>query len=826
MPRLPAKFALRTHLILLVVGAQLPVLAIAVGLLAFRPLWLAPWVIVGATVALIPAAVVLALLLERRTVRFTTAISAAAKAIARGEEPEVPESSVRELDDVARSLEAAGLERTRVEEQRRRIEQERAQLLARERAAHARFAALVEGLDAIVWEADPATHRFTFVSQRAEGLLGYPVHRWLDDSEFWMTTVALEDRDAALAQFMRCGHDADQCRFEYRAVAEDGRIVWLSNVMRVARAADGTVDRLHGFMVDVSERRQIEEERKRLLDVAQQARAEAEAATRRAKFLAEASEALASSLDYEVTLDAVTRLAVPTFADWCFVRLVDEGQAPARLQAAHADPREATVADRLRELVPALDVRGVAPALEMLGGGQSLLLAEISPAWLETARLLQELAPRSAMIVPLVARSRNIGTLMFVSSSADRRYGAADLTLAEDLAHRAALAVDNARLYQEAQRANRAKDEFVATLSHELRTPLTAMLGWTMMLKSGRLNTDEFGEALTNIERNTRAQTRLIDELLDVSRIVAGKLDIDKQPVDLAAVVRQAVESVRRDADAKSIRLRCFADTPLSVLGDAGRLEQVVVNLVANAVKFTPPHGHVDVTLDRHQASARLVVIDTGHGIDPEMLPHIFERFRQADGTTTRKHAGLGLGLAIVQYLVDLHGGTVHAHSGGAGAGATFTVLLPVLAVRALVEDTAGAPARLPRLDGVRVLVVDDHADARRLVETVLRHCGAQVTLAGSVQEALSILRASYMDVVVSDIGMPDADGYALIRRVRDMEREHGGRMPAVALTAYAGPDDRERALAAGFDCHVTKPITPTELAEAVARTARRPVSS
>src|SRR5687768_14882082 len=193
MSRLPAKFALRTHLILLVVGAQLPILAIAIGLLTFRPLWLAPWAVFAAAVSLIPAAVVLALLLERRTVRFTTAISAAAKAIARGEEPEVPESSVRELDDVARSLEAAGLERTRVEEQRRRIEQERAQLLARERAAHARFAALVEGLDAIVWEADPATHRFTFVSQRAEGLLGYPVHRWLDDSEFWMTTVALED---------------------------------------------------------------------------------------------------------------------------------------------------------------------------------------------------------------------------------------------------------------------------------------------------------------------------------------------------------------------------------------------------------------------------------------------------------------------------------------------------------------------------------------------------------------------------------------------------------------------------------------------------------
>ncbi|HUF90985.1 MAG TPA: ATP-binding protein [Candidatus Limnocylindria bacterium] len=810
-------------MILLVVGAQLPVLAMAVGLVAYRPSWLSPLVVSGAAAALIPAAVVLALLLERRTVRFMTAISAAAKAIARGEQPAVPESSIRELDDVARSLAAAGRERTRIEEQRRRIEEERAQLLRRERAARARFAALVEGLDAIVWEADPATHRFTFVSQRAEALLGYPVQRWLD-GDFWITTIAVEDREAALAQFLRCGREVEQCRFEYRAVAADGRLVWLSNVVRVARASDGTVDRLHGFMMDVSERRQIEEERARLLDVAEQARAEAEAATRRAKFLAEASEALASSLDYEATLDAVARLAVPAVADWCFVRLADEGQAPARLQAAHADPREATVADRLRELASGLDVGGLAPALEMLGGGQPLLLPEISPAWLETARLLQELAPRSAMIVPLVARGRTIGTLMFVSSHEDRRYGAADLALAGDLAHRAALAVDNARLYQEAQRANRAKDEFVATLSHELRTPLTAMLGWTMMLQSGRLGADECGEALAHIERNTRAQTRLIDELLDVSRIVSGKLDIDKQPVDLAAIVRQAVESVRRDADARSLRLRCLADTPVSVLGDAGRIEQIVVNLVGNAVKFTPEHGHVDVTLDRHQASARLVVTDSGRGIEPDVLPHIFERFRQADGTTTRRHAGLGLGLAIVQHLVGLHGGTVHAHSDGIGAGATFTVRLPVLAVRALPEETAAPPARLPRLDAVRILAVDDDADARRLVETVLRHCGAHVTLAASVEEALAILRASYVDVAVSDIGMPNADGYALIQQVRAMEREHGGRLPAIALTAYAGADDRERAIAAGFDCHVTKPITPSELAEAVARTIGRPV--
>ena len=692
--------------------------------------------------------------------------------------------------------------------------------------AHARFAGLVEGLDAIVWEANAVTLELTYVSQRAEALLGYPVDRWLDQREFWTTIIHADDRDATIAEFRRCARELVDCRFEYRAVAADGRVVWLSNVVRVVREPDGNVSRLHGFMLDVTERKRIEEERDRLLRREQEAREEAEAAARRAKFLAEASQALTSSLDYETTLDAVTRLAVPDFADWCFVRLAGDDEAHQRLQAAHAQAGESTVTDALKRLAPALEIGSLAPVIGLIEGGQPLLLPEISPAWLETARLLQELAPRSAMIVPLVARGRTLGTLAFVWSQAGRHYGPADLALAEDLAHRAATAVDNARLYREAERANRAKDDFVATLSHELRTPLQAMLGWTMLLKSGRMEPAQMAEAIEHIERNTRQQAKLIDELLDVSRIVSGKMRIERQPVGLTAVIEHAVESVRSDADAKRIALRSRIVSSVSVLGDAVRLEQVVVNLIANAVKFTPEGGRVDVTVDRHQASARIVVRDTGQGIEPRALSQIFERFQQADSPSTRRHGGLGLGLAIVRYIVNLHGGTVHARSEGTGKGATFTVYLPVLAVQALPEAPAAAapePPPMPRLDRVRALVVDDHEASRQLVKAVLTQCGAEVVLAASVEEALGVLRTAYVDVLVSDIGMPDADGYELVRRLREIEQRHGGRIPAVALTAVAGTEDRERALAAGFDWHVTKPITPADLADVVARAVARP---
>jgi PAS domain S-box-containing protein len=700
-----------------------------------------------------------------------------------------------------------------------------AQLHASVQEARERFARLVEGLDAIVWEADPVTLRFTFVSRRAEALLGYPVDRWLDDPTFWSAIIHPEDRDDCLERFARCTRHDVPSRFTYRALAADGRIVWLENVVHAAGPADVAAPWLSGFMLDVTERRRLETEHDRLLASEQRARAEAEAAARRAKFLAEASQVLSSSLDYDATLTAVSRLAVPTFADWCLAHLNDD--AGQRAQAAHAESLSDSVAQALERAAESADLRTLLPALQTLSAGAPLLVPEISPAWLEAVRLVQELRPRSVMIVPLLAGGRAIGTLTFVLSRAGRRYDAADLALAQDLARRAAVAFDNARLYRQAGEANRAKDEFLATLSHELRTPLTAMLGWIIGVRAGRLDADQTARALESIERNTRHQARLIDDLLQVSRIAAGKLDIERHPVDLREIVETAIESIRPDADSNGVDVRVVLPAgDLRVLGDATRLQQVALNLLSNAVKFTPRGGHVTVDLALAGTLARLTVADTGQGIEPSMLPHVFETFRQADGASTRRHGGLGLGLAIVKHLVEAHGGAIEAHSPGRDRGSVFVATIPVLTAGDERVDDArrGAGAALPALDGVRVLFVDDHADTRRLVEALLTERGAQVLLAGSADEALDVLRTTFVDVLLSDLGMPGVSGFDLVRRVRELERAHGGRLPAVALSAYAGQDDRDRAIAAGFQAHATKPITPADLIQTVAKAAGRAV--
>jgi len=697
--------------------------------------------------------------------------------------------------------------------------------------ARERFARLVEGLDAIVWEANPLTLAFTFVSQRAEALLGYPVDRWLDERGFWAGILHPDDRARCLAQFERCAREGQDCQFEYRAVAAEGHIVWLDNVVHVVRDPDGAVGTLHGFMIDVSGRKRMEEERERLLASEQAARAEAEASSRRSKFLAEASQILASSLDYEATLASVTRLAVPVFADWCFVHLADETSGP-RLHAAHAGPESSDVARTLERLTGSIDLKSLLSALGLLQGGAPLLIRDISPAWLDTVRLVQELGPRSLMIVPLVARGRPLGTLTFVWTQAARRYESADLELAEDLARRAAVAVDNARLYQDAERANRTKDEFLATLSHELRTPLTAMLGWVLVLRARPGSTEYTERALASIERNTRLQAQLISALLDISRITAGKLSLERRPVDLRAIVEHAIEDIRHDAAVKGLRLDSrLGDREAPMLGDPLRLQQVVVNILSNAVKFTPPGGRVDIELSAHDSRTRLTVTDSGQGIAPEILPHVFESFRQGEMASRAAHGGLGLGLAIVQHLVQSHGGTVAAHSAGPGQGARFVVEFPLTITRlalpiasSIVPTPAGAA--LPRLDGVRVLVVDDHADSRELVTAVLEERGAEVHAASTAREALATLRTTYVDVLLTDIGLPNGSGYDLIREVREMEREHGGQLPAIALTAYAGPDDRERTLAAGFVNHVTKPFVPDDLVIVVARATGRPIAS
>jgi PAS domain S-box-containing protein len=452
----------------------------------------------------------------------------------------------------------------------------------------------------------------------------------------------------------------------------------------------------------------------------------------------------------------------------------------------------------------------------------------------------------SYLAVPVISRSGEVLGGLFFGHPEAGVFSERHERVVEGLAAQAAVAMDNARLfeavqkaraeaetsaseqerlYREAQESSRLKDEFLATVSHELRTPLTAILGWAHMLRTGGFNGDDSLKAIETIERNARSQSQLIDDLLDVSRIITGKLRIDVRPIDPNSFIEAAIESVRPAAEAKEVRVQRIMDTGVvTVSGDPIRLQQVIWNLLSNAIKFTPKGGRVQVRLERVNLHIEIGVRDSGAGIAPEFLPYVFDRFRQADQRTTRQHGGLGLGLAIVRHLVELHGGTVRAESPGQGQGATFTVLLPVAPVYQSVgqgervhpaaRDTLPLYECPDRLDGLKILTVDDEPDTRELLKVGLGQCGAQVTAVGSVAEALEAIGAAVPDLLISDIGMPGEDGYELIRRVRELPAEGGGKVPAIALTAYARVEDRMQALRAGYQMHVPKPV---ELAELVA---------
>lgn len=387
-----------------------------------------------------------------------------------------------------------------------------------------------------------------------------------------------------------------------------------------------------------------------------------------------------------------------------------------------------------------------------------------------------------------------------------------------------------------AEAANRAKDEFLSILSHELRTPLNAILGWSTLLQQRTLKEDTVLRALETIERNAKLQAQLVEDILDLSRIITGKLRLQVAPVQLMPVVEAALESVRLAAEAKSIHLQSVLAVEVGpIAGDVDRLQQVVWNLLANAIKFTPPKGHVQIRLAQVHSQVEMTVNDTGEGISAEFLPYVFDRFRQYDSTTTRQHGGLGLGLALVRQLVELHGGTVTVASPGSGAGATFTVKLPLMPAPSADSEpeplnvsvqtqervaTAASVATLSTLEGLQILVVEDETDARVLLSTILQAQGAVVIAVASVQAALTQIKSAptpSFNVLVSDIGMPDEDGYALLRQLRQWEAQQGGQLPAIALTAYAQSDDRQQALLAGFQRHLTKPVDAASLVAIVA---------
>ena len=540
----------------------------------------------------------------------------------------------------------------------------------------------------------------------------------------------------------------------------------------------------------------------------------------RSDLLAEATAVLAASLDYHETLRRIAQLAVPHVADWCAVDLEDEDGRAERVALAHGD---AFKTEKARQINIHEDLRTGAPILVSEVTDAMLEARERSPEHLAD---LRELGVRSYMSVPLRAHNRTLGVLSFVAGESGRRYDVLDLQFAQDLASRAAMAVENARAYEETLRANRLKDEFLATLSHELRTPLNAILGYARMLKSGMVSPVRLPRAIEIIHKNAVALTKIVEDILDVSRIVSGKLRLKTQTIDLVPVVAASVETVQPAAEAKSIALHAVMEPGLApVIGDPDRLQQVMWNILSNAVKFTANGGTVTVRLEPTDGHVDIVVADTGLGIAPEFLPHIFERFRQGDSRFAREFGGLGLGLAIARHIVEMHGGTIQASSEGLGKGSMFQVRLPVThSVKAAVEPAPAVQhgqAGRHRLKGVRVLVVDDDADALSMVRELLETAGASVTTALSADEALTLIERQPPDLLLSDIGMPAMDGFELIRRVRELPLSIR-HVPAAALTAYAQPEDRTRALRSGFQAHLAKPIDPGELLTAVEMLAGR----
>jgi PAS domain S-box-containing protein len=558
--------------------------------------------------------------------------------------------------------------------------------------------------------------------------------------------------------------------------------------------------------------------------------------TRGLQLLSRAGEVLMSSLDARLRISGVAGLVVPDLCEFCAIFLVDEGGAVRLVEASALDPGQvAFVRERMLSLVPGHGLEAVSrviatgvPALFTTVGDAELAEIAIDP---EHLGLLGKAGLRSWLCVPLRARGRTLGALSFGRFGRSRAFDAVDRELAEELALRVAMAIDNSQLFaqaareaQRAEEANRLKDEFLANLSHELRTPLTAIVGWTRILRTRALPDHKRARALESIERNAGALARLVEDLLDVSRIIAERLTLELAPVDMALIIETAVEAVRPLAEHRRLRLESAIDpTVAPLMGDADRLGQVVSNLLANAVKFTPAGGTISVRLSREGAFARITVTDTGQGIAADFLPFVFERFRQADGGITRVHGGLGLGLAIARHLVALHEGTIEAASPGEGLGATFTVRLPLGDPPITVGGGAPTSPELPNLRGVRVAVAGDDLDIRALATSALESCGATVEAVSVSEGAEAVLAGGVPDVLVVDLG--DLGAFAphpLLGDLRALSLSGSARISAVAIMDRSLAEDRARAARAGFQVQVGKPIDPSELIAAVASLSRR----
>lgn len=573
--------------------------------------------------------------------------------------------------------------------------------------------------------------------------------------------------------------------------------------------------------------RSIQQELKVLYEGESSARRQAEDAQRRAAFLADASAILSSSLEYEATLASVANLAVPRIADWCLVELADRPEISTRqLAVAHADPSKVELVHAYRRAFPP-QPNATAGVSSVIRTGRSELYENITSEMLESAELdprqvqmLRELGLTSSVVVPMATRGRILGAFALMSADPNRRFGRADLEMAEELGRRAAVAIDNARLYQEAREADRRKDEFLALLGHELRNPLAPILTALQVMK---LRGIEGGREQAIVEHQARHLARLVDDLLDVSRITQGKVELKKEPVELASVLASAAETASPLYEQRSHALSF--DVPrkgLLVNADPGRLVQVLANLLTNAAKYTDPSGEIVVAARRQGDQIVVSVKDNGMGIPPELLPKMFELFAQADRALDRSQGGLGIGLTLARRLVELHGGTLTAHSEGVGMGSEFVMRLP-----ALVDGTAGQPSghatavAATRSSGLRILVVDDNRDSAEMYAEGLRRSGHEIATAHDGPEALAIAAQFRPNTALLDIGLPVIDGYELAKRLRALLPDVPLRL--IALTGYGQDKDKTKALDAGFDHHLVKPVdlgVLSELLNSVPQTA------
>jgi PAS domain S-box-containing protein len=680
------------------------------------------------------------------------------------------------------------------------------------------------------WHFDLATQNVSFDDRYAEifGITGNHAPRTILRKRIHPDDLAMIDAKAAAALDPA---DPKPYSAEYRVVLDDGSIRWIASYgtgTLEGEGADRTLKTFVGTVADVTERKQAE-----LLQAAQN----------------RALELIVSGAPLPKALAALTSAAETQYG----------GNAVAAILLVNDDGCLCTgAAPSLPEdYSAAIDgikaEKGVGTCADAAARNETVITSDIAsaPSWNGLSHLPLGIGLKAAWSQPIRSSDGHVlGTFGTYFREA-REPTEHERQIVEGLARVAALAIERATAEDdrrklldseraaraEAERASRMKDEFLATLSHELRTPLNAILGWSQILAGTARTPSDVADGLKTIERNARAQAQIIEDLLDMSRIVNGKVRLNVQRMALEPTLRASIDAVSPAAEAKGVRIQAILDSHAGpVLGDSARLQQVFWNLLSNAVKFTPRGGRVQVLLERIDSHVEASVTDTGEGIKPEFLPHVFDRFRQADATTTRRHGGLGLGLAIVKQLAELHGGSVRAKSAGEGHGATFTISLPVSALTSdevlrsdgsLLQKTNASkqPTFLDigtDLDGLKVLVVDDEPDIRSLVARLLQDRKAEVVTAGSAAEALDKLKSHRPHLLVSDIGMPNEDGYTLMKQIRALAPDDGGQTPAIALTAYARAEDRMRSIRAGFQMHIPKPVEPAELITMVATLAGR----